>query len=603
MSSFRQRLQPLLDLGTRKRLRRSAVGAVFLAILDAVGVALVLPLVQLVTTLDDPGPLPSPANTLAEIFTTTTRSSTAVVLAIAVLVAFACKSGLAVVLLRYSTNTCLSAEADMADRLVRRYLGAPLMFHLQRNSAELQTTLQESLRRIYQDGLATSIPAVADRLVLIAIGLSLVVIAPLEAIVGGLSMAMIAGAYRRIAHKRSRASSEGILRQVRRSYQLSQQALSSIREIKVTGTEDYFASTLHHVRQVHMKRQAVLTLTEQLPRYYLELGIVTSAAAVAAVAFVVRSPTDALAVLGVFLAGGLRVLPSLNRVLIASGKAEAALPHLEKIVADLAATEEESKPGADAQELPAPVRRVHIADVHYEYEPGRPVLNGLDLEIRAGEMVALVGSSGAGKTTVVSILLGLVDPSRGEVLIDGVPLAACRRSWQRRIGYVPQDVVIFDAPIRENIAFGEAVVDGDAVWRALRAASLEEFVQSMPEGLETVVGEGGSRLSGGQRQRLGLARCFYRRPEVLLLDESTSALDTETESRILDTLDTARGDAIVIVVAHRLSTVRRCDRIAVLNEGAVEAVGTFDQLLLSSPTFSDLATAGRRSRDAATPEA
>lgn len=602
MRSFRRRLAPLLGTSTRRRLRVSSAGAALLAVLDAVGVALVLPLVQLVTTLDDPGPLPSPANLLADFLGTTTRSSTAVVLAVAVLIAFASKSAAAVVLLRYSTNTCLAAEADMADRLMRRYLAAPLAFHLRRNSAELQTTLQESLRRIYQDGLATSIPAVADRLVLVAIGLSLVVMAPLETVVGGISLAVIAGAYRQVARRRSRASSEGVLRQVRRSYQLTQQALSSIREIKVTGTEDHFAQALHRVRQVHMERQAVLTLTEQLPRYYLELGIVTATGAVGAVSFLVRSPTDALAVLGVFLAGGLRVLPSLNRVLIASGKAEAALPHLDQVVADLTLTDTEPMDKVGTGELSSPIKHVHVAAVHYEYEPGRPVLKGLDFEVRAGEMVALVGSSGAGKTTAVSILLGLADPTAGQVVVDGAPLDRCRRSWQRRLGYVPQDVVLFDAPIRENVAFGEDSPDESEVWRALRAASLDELVRSMPDGLDTVVGEGGSRLSGGQRQRLGLARCFYRRPEVLLLDESTSALDTETESRVLDTLDEARGDAIVIVVAHRLSTVRRCDRIVVLKDGAAEAVGTFDQLLVSSPTFRELASPGPRTREATSPE-
>lgn len=589
MRSFRRRLLPLLPPEVRAKLRIASVGAVVLATLDALGVALVLPLIQLVTTLEDRGPMPSPAGRIAEAIGTTDRQSTALALALAVFAAFTAKSGAALVLLRFGTTTCLRAEANMADRLTRAYLHAPFRFHLDRNSAELQTTLQESLRRVYQDGLMTSIPALADRLVMVAVGSSLILIAPLEAFVGAICLAVIAGAYRRVATKRSLASSTDIMHHIRRSYQLTQQALMSIREIRVTGTESHFADALLDVRQAHIQRQTVLTLTEQLPRYYLELGIVASAASVAAISFAVRAPTQALAILGVFLAGGLRLLPALNRVLNAASKAHAALPHLDKVESDLAQTQAIDSASYPTTPLPEHLSTIKLSDVHFEYDPGNPVLRGVDVEIEAGEWVAFVGTSGAGKTTIVSILLGLLDPTDGEVAIDSVDLPRCRVEWQRRLGYVPQDVVILDASIRENVAFGEATPEDARVWQSLKSADLAHLVSSFPDGLDTVVGEGGSRLSGGQRQRLGLARCLYRRPEVLVLDESTSALDNETEARVLDALGDALSEATVILVAHRLTTVERCDKIVVLDDGRVEAMGGFGFLLTESHTFAQLA--------------
>ena len=598
MRHFRRQLAPLLPRAVAVRLRWTVVGAVVLAALDAIGVLLILPLVQLATTLDERGDLPFPAGRIAGLLDTADRGRITLILAVLVLVAFVAKGIAAVVLLRFTTRTCLDAEADMAGRLINSYLSAPFAFHLRHNSAELQTTMHDSLRHVYQDGLAFSIPATADRFVVAAVAASLLVVAPFDTIVGGLALAVVATAYRRAASQRVRMSSTEMLDQIRRSYKLTQQALTSIREITVSGTAPRFAEQILTLRQAFAKRQAILSLTEQLPRYYLEIGLVFGAAAVAGVSFLLRPPSEALAVLGLIMVGGLRVLPSINRMLNASAKAHAALPYLAQLHAELAETAVDAAPLVDPDPLEAGrrVESVEFRGVDFSYDSGTPVLKGTTLELHAGEMIAFVGPSGAGKTTLVSLLLGLVDPSAGAIFIDGRELSTCRRSWQHRLGYVPQDVVLFDASIRENVAFGDATPDDERVWRALQSAQLDNVVENMDRGLDAIVGEAGSRISGGQRQRLGLARAFYRDPTLLILDEATSSLDTETEARVLDTLDLVRGETTIVVVAHRLSTVKNCDRIVVLAGGSIEAIGSYEELLTESVTFQALAKAAGRDR-------
>jgi len=589
--TFRRELLPLLSATVRTRLRWTTVGGVVLALLDTIGVALVLPLVQFVTA-DADGPLPEPAATVAELMGASTRGGVAVALSLVVLVAFVSKGLAALGLLHLTTQTSARAELEMADRLIRAYLAAPITFHVRHNSARLQTTIHESLRHVYQEGLASTVPAVGDRLVIAAIGASLLLLAPLEAMAGGATMAMVGMGYRRVARRRSQASSAEMLEASRRSYQLTQQALASVREITISGTRDRFAGQLLDVRRAYTRRQALLTLTEQLPRYYLELGLVGAGAAVAAVSFAHRPVAEALPVLGLLLAGGLRVLPSLNRALNASAKVDAALPHLRHLVEDLGEAEDHREVEVDRSPLDPDqrVRRVRFRDVAFRYDDV-DVLRGVDFEVAAGEVVALVGASGAGKTTAVSLLLGLLDPVHGSVDVDGTPVPACRRSWQRRIGYVPQDVVVLDGTVRENVAFGDPNPDDARVWTALALARLDDLVRGLPDGLDARPGESGARLSGGQRQRLGLARALYRGPDVLVLDEATSSLDAATEASVLQTVDAARAETMVVLVTHRLTTVRGCDRVVVLADGAVEAIGSYAELLEGSVTFAALVRA------------
>jgi ABC-type multidrug transport system fused ATPase/permease subunit len=208
--------------------------------------------------------------------------------------------------------------------------------------------------------------------------------------------------------------------------------------------------------------------------------------------------------------------------------------------------------------------------------------------------VALVGASGAGKSTIVDLVLGLHRPTGGRITVDGVDIAESIPTWQRTLGLVPQDVYLIDESLRSNVAFGEVADDIDEarIIEAVTRAQLDDLIASLPDGLDTFVGERGIRLSGGQRQRIGIARALYSRPQVLILDEATSALDNETERLITETIEALRGDMTIIVVAHRLSTVRNCDLVVFLSQGRVEVEGTFDEVRAGSAEFANLVALG-----------
>jgi ABC-type multidrug transport system fused ATPase/permease subunit len=224
----------------------------------------------------------------------------------------------------------------------------------------------------------------------------------------------------------------------------------------------------------------------------------------------------------------------------------------------------------------------------------RDVLDDIELRVPAGSTVALVGSSGAGKSTLADVLMGLHRPTAGRVAVDGVNIRTDIVAWQRSIGMVPQDVYILDATLRANVAFGEApdAVNERRLAAALTRAQLDNLVNDLPNGVDTIVGERGGRLSGGQRQRIGIARALYLEPSVLVLDEATSALDSETERQITDTIESLHGQMTVVVIAHRLSTVRKCDILLYLEQGRIAAAGTFESVAAESPAFARLVKLG-----------
>jgi ABC-type multidrug transport system fused ATPase/permease subunit len=234
---------------------------------------------------------------------------------------------------------------------------------------------------------------------------------------------------------------------------------------------------------------------------------------------------------------------------------------------------------------------VEMEDVHFRYEDAETdVLHGISLTINPGDDVGVVGSTGAGKSTLLNILLGLLDPTSGTLDVGDRPLSERRTDWQLSIGYVPQEIYLIDDTIRTNIAFGigRDEIDRARLDEVVRIAQLGDFIGSLPEGLDTTIGEQGVRLSGGQRQRLGIARALYHRPNVLILDEATSALDSDTEARIMSTVGSMRGELTIITVSHRLSALKHCDRIYFLRAGRLAAVGTFEELNEQEPEFAQL---------------
>jgi ATP-binding cassette subfamily C protein len=302
---------------------------------------------------------------------------------------------------------------------------------------------------------------------------------------------------------------------------------------------------------------------------------------------------DILPLLGIYAYAGLRLIPSANRVLLHIDTLRRSEAPIEQLVAHLETfTPEPAPPAAPPLEFRDAVR---LERVTYSYAGApRPVLEDVTLAIRRGASVGIVGPTGAGKSTLVDLILGLIDPSAGRITVDGVDLPAVRAAWQRRIGYVPQVAFLFDDSIRRNVALGipDGDIDDARVRQAIAMAQLDGFVATLPDGLGTLVGERGVRLSGGQRQRVAIARALYHGPELLVFDEATAALDNATERDVTAAIEALRGKKTLIIIAHRLTTVRRCDTLIMLREGRVVATGPYDQLLEGSPDFRAMALAG-----------
>ena len=337
-----------------------------------------------------------------------------------------------------------------------------------------------------------------------------------------------------------------------------------------------------------------LTVLGIIPRFVIDTLAVTAMVAIAAILLARGQDLQStLLLMGMFALAALRLIPSTSRVSNSLAQLRFRYASTEVIYQELLALRlrlSEQRAGLAAeQKLPAPFRRgLVIEHLSYRY-PGshQPAIEDVSLEIPRGHWIALVGASGAGKTTLADLILGLLIPSSGRILVDGRDLLDNRAGWQRNIGYVPQTVSLIDDSVRRNVAFGATneEIDDERVWRALRAAQVEELVRSFPGGLDTTVGQRGDRLSGGQRQRLGIARAMYRDPPVLVVDEGTANLDNETEGAIVKTLGGLRGQKTIIIIAHKLSLVRDCDCVHLLRRGRLQNSGSYSDLVSMDATF------------------
>jgi ABC-type multidrug transport system fused ATPase/permease subunit len=374
--------------------------------------------------------------------------------------------------------------------------------------------------------------------------------------------------------------------------QTLQQSLGGVKEVKLSGRERFFLAQFdERVAGAGQLRTRYAVVASTL-RMGVETVFVCGLLAVSLLLTLERGAA-ALPLLGLYAYAGFRVIPSANRIMMYISELRYSRAWIHDLRDDLAAL----PPPAPAPGGAEPIRftrAVALEGVSYTYaDEADPVLVDVDLTIARGESIGIVGPSGAGKSTLIDLLLGLLTPTRGRITVDGRDVAGALRSWQRHIGYVAQEPFVLDDTLRRNVAFGvgDAEIDDQRVTAALRLAQLGEFVVGLPAGLDTMLGERGTRLSGGQRQRVAIARALYDEPEVLVFDEATSALDTPTERELIAALEALRGVKTLVVIAHRLTTVRHCDRLAVLRDGRLAAVGPWDELLARDAGFRALAGA------------
>jgi ABC-type multidrug transport system fused ATPase/permease subunit len=380
----------------------------------------------------------------------------------------------------------------------------------------------------------------------------------------------------------------------------AQNAVRTYREVTVTGRRGILIDRFRGLRWEAARVQADMQIMSQVSKYIFEIALIVGAGLLALSQFLTRDVIAAVAVIAVFLTAATRIMPALLRlqaaVLGVRSASGVASPTLE-LAKDFPDVEDES--ALDPQLKDRVVNG--IVDGHPDFRPSislhdvtlsypgadEPAVSHVSLCVDPGESLALVGPTGAGKSTTADVILGVIAPDQGEVVMSGVNPTVAARTWPGAIAYVPQDITVLDGTIRDNIALGLPleIVDDGLVWEALERAHLDSVVRQEREGLDTIVGENGVRLSGGQRQRLGLARALYTRPRLIVLDEATSALDAETELAVSTALNELAGEVTLIIVAHRLATIRNCTSVAYIEDGRVAAQGTFAEVRTLQPNF------------------
>lgn len=499
---------------------------------------------------------------------------------------------LAALTARYVTRR----QIAIARRLFTAYVHAPYTFHLQRNTAELLRNANNEAVEVVGSVLMPGLTLLMESLTTIAILLLLLIAEPFISL---LAFVLLGGAtflFIRAIRKRVMYYGQMVQDYRLRMIQTVNEALGGIKITRVLGREQSFLDA--YARQTDRYAEALRyrQVMTEIPRLYLEtvamFGVLGVAALLIAQHRPVQSVVPTLSILAVAI---VRMIPSLNRITASLTTIRYGRFSLDVVHADLAALQAgQIQSGASAFARRPFANAIKLDDVTFEY-PGAaaPSLRGISINIPRGSVVGFVGPTGAGKTTIVDLILGLLEPTSGRILIDDKDLRDQVREWQMRIGYVPQDIFLTDDTIRRNIAFGlsDDRVDEDAVRRAVDASQLTDYVASLPLGLDTIVGERGVRLSGGQRQRIGIARALYHDPEVLILDEATSSLDNETERYVMEAVDHLRGRRTILLIAHRMTTVRSCDTLFVLRDGRLAASGRYEDLLDASGDFRRLAAA------------
>lgn len=475
----------------------------------------------------------------------------------------------------------IGLQIDFSQRLFTLYLRQPYNFHLQRNSAHLIRNITGEVGQFIGNAVNPIISLVAELLVLFSILALLLLIEPVGSIIVFFVMATAAWLFHRST--RNRVTRWGQIRQYHDGQRIQhlQQGLGGVKDVKLLGRETNFLALFKEHNSKSGQVAKFLQILQKLPRLWLELLAVTGFALLVVIMLAQgREMSSIVPTMGLFATAAFRLMPSVARILIAIQSLRFGLPAINSLYEDFTSLElePESEPSISPEGEPVLLKDdIHLENLSYSYldTPTRAIAD-ISISIKQGESIGLIGPSGSGKSTLVDIILGLLRPDSGQVIVDGQDIQSNIRLWQDQLGYVPQAIFLTDDTLRHNIAFGlpEDQIDDEAVKRAIDAAQLEEFVVSLPDKMETIVGERGIRLSGGQRQRIGIARALYHDPNVLVLDEATSALDTATEKGVMEAVMALHGSKTVIIVAHRLSTVENCDRLYELSQGGIVHEGT-----------------------------
>ena len=472
---------------------------------------------------------------------------------------------------RFSYNT----QMKLSTRLLAAYMKEPYTFHLNHNIAILQRSLHEDTSRFMQVILYT-LELMAELAVSAVLVIYLLVVSKSITIIVLGFLAVFVGGFLLISRKYSRRlgfENQGYQGKI---FQWMNQALGGIKEIKILEREAYFTDEFRKYWKKYARGLRIARTISILPKYTVE-AVSMAGLLIAVIVKLLFGEADSvyfISQLAAFAVAAMRLMPSVGRINEHASNMLYALPSVELVYHDLVGIEGLSAGNRQERNRDWRLQReIQVQGVSYHYPNTEElVLDDVGLAVKKGTTVAFIGSTGSGKTTMVDIILGLLTPVKGVVMADDINVHEQAQTFHAQVGYIPQTIYLSDDSIRNNIAFGvrEEQIDEEAVREAVEKAQLREFIDSLPHGLDTIVGDRGVRLSGGQRQRIGIARALYHDPEILVLDEATSALDNETESAVMEAIEHLQGMKTMIIIAHRLTTIRNVDVIYEVSDGKVE---------------------------------
>lgn len=493
-------------------------------------------------------------------------------------------AGLMRLLLLYvSTKVSFAIGADFSYEIYRRTLYQPYSVHVARNSSEVISGVTTKVQSVIHQFLLPILTLISSAVLLISLSAALVAIDPWMSIIAFIGFGMIYGIVILMTRKKLAIYSSRIAKELTQVVKVLQEGLGGIRDVLIEGAQDSYAETYRRADVPLRYAQGESLIIGGFPRFVAEpLGMAFIAGLAYLVAYKEGNISNTIALLGALALGAQRILPLMQQGYQAFVQLRSSHASLEDAL-NLLRQETRHSGNGDADVDLRFQKGIELRNVGFRYgQTASMVLKNVNLTIPRGSRIGFIGVTGSGKSTLLDIIMGLLPATSGLVLIDGVPLdGATRRSWQRRIAHVPQSIYLTDASIEENIAFGvpRNNIDRRRVRQAAQRAQIAEYIESMDGDYGAMVGERGVRLSGGQRQRIGIARALYKESEVMIFDEATSALDGETESAVMESLDRAGTQLTVLIIAHRLTTLRNCDQIVELRGGSIVRIGTYSEIV------------------------
>ena len=590
----------ILDSGNRRKILFVSIIQMMVGLLDLVGILLVGFLASISLSSDGAQTSPAYVKWILIAFGLENVPKDRMITTVA-LVALVTLSGRTIFSLLVTKGVIqfLSLKgAEISANLIARMISQPLSFLKLNNSQNNLYSLTRGVEYITVYVLATSIVLASDVSILLILSFALLVIAPETMFIVMASFALILVIlHKKIGKNATKLGTTAAQLNID-SNQKILEIFNTYREASVKNRRGYYAKSIRILRLDLARQMADLHFMPYASKYVVEGGVIVAALLVAGVQFVLSNGPDAISTLILFLAAGSRIGPAILRIQQGIIQINSGLGMSTKTL-DLVDSLKELDWNTEVENDELPnfeyfdfEGSVSLSNINYKY-PGNieATLKEVNLEIKKGDIVAIVGRSGAGKSTLVDLILGIIQPDSGHVRISKVEPQDAIKRWSGAISYVPQEVSLIDGTVAENVALGYKLesINSKLIVNALEIAQLDSWVETLPFGISTLIGEDGNKISGGQRQRLGIARAVLTKPKLLVLDEATSALDSETELLFTNALDAIRGSTTVIVIAHRLSVARNADMVIYMSNGSVECSGTFDQVRVLSEDFDNQA--------------